>query len=92
AWIVAAGAEASRRQRLCPYDPAQVALWLAGNGHLDAVRDHVATNGGDLVEELGEYNLSTLLANAILAADPQFAASAKDVRAALRSQFPPDTR
>lgn len=72
--------------------PAQVALWLAGNGHLDAVRDHVATNGGDLVEELGEYNLSRLLANAILAADPQFAASAKDVRAALRSQFPPDTR
>lgn len=72
--------------------PAQVALWLAGNGHLDAVRDHVTANGGDLVEELGEYNLSTLLANAILAADPQFAASARDVRAALRSQFPPDTR
>lgn len=72
--------------------PAQVALWLAGNGHLDAVRDHVTASGGDLVEELGEYNLSTLLANAILAADPQFAASAKDVRAALRSQFPPDTR
>lgn len=72
--------------------PAQVALWLAGNGHLDAVRAHVAANGGDLTEELGEYNLSTLLANAILAADPQFAASARDVRAALRSQFPPDTR
>lgn len=72
--------------------PAQVALWLAGNGHLDAVRDHVAANGGDLVEELGEYNLSTLLANAILVADPQLAATAKDVRAALRSQFPPDTR
>lgn len=72
--------------------PAQVALWLAGNGHLDAVRDHVTANGGELVEELGEYNLSTQLANAILAADPQFAASAKDVRAALRNQFPPDTR
>lgn len=72
--------------------PAQVALWLAGNGHLDAVRDHVTANGGDLVEELGEYNLSTLLANAILAVDPQFASSARDVRAALRNQFPPDTR
>lgn len=72
--------------------PAQVALWLATNGHLDAVRDHVTANGGDLVQELGEYNLSTLLANAILATDPQFAASAKDVRAALRNQFPPDTR
>ncbi|MEV8369368.1 BREX system P-loop protein BrxC [Microbacterium sp. NPDC064584] len=72
--------------------PAQVALWLAGNGHLDAVRDHVMANGGDLVEELGEYNLSTLLANAIIAADPQFASSAREVRAALRNQFPPDTR
>lgn len=72
--------------------PAQVALWLAGNGHLDSVRDHVTTNGGDLNEELGEYNLSTLLANAILVSDPEFASSAKDVRAALRSQFPPDTR
>jgi len=72
--------------------PAQVALWLAGNGHLNAVHDHVTANGGDLVEELGEYNLSTLLANAILDADPQFASSARDVRAALRNQFPPDTR
>lgn len=72
--------------------PAQVALWLAGNGHLDAVRAHVTANGGDLVEELGEYNLSGLLANAILASDPEFAGSAKEVRAALRSQFPPDTR
>lgn len=72
--------------------PAQVALWLAGNGHLDTVREHVTAKGGDLNEELAEYNLSTLLAKAILASDPDFAASAKDVRAALRSQFPPETR
>ncbi|HET7476200.1 MAG TPA: BREX system P-loop protein BrxC [Dermatophilaceae bacterium] len=72
--------------------PAQVALWLASKGHLDAVRDHITANGGDFIEELGEYNLSTRLANAILASDPEFAASAKDVRVALRSQFPPDTR
>lgn len=72
--------------------PAQVALWLYGNGHLETVRQHVVANGGDLIEELGEYNLSSLLANAILVADPDFANSAKDVRAALRSQFPPDTR
>ena len=72
--------------------PAQVALWLAGNGHLNAVRDHVVSAGGNFVEELSEYNLSTLLANAILAVDPEFAASAKDVRASLRSQFPTDTR
>ncbi len=72
--------------------PAQVALWLAGSGHLDAVREYITAHGGDFIEELNEYNLSTLLANAILAENPEFAASAKDVRAALRNQFPSDTR
>lgn len=72
--------------------PAQVALWLAGDGHLTSVRDHIAANGGDLVEELAQYNLSALLANAIIAVKPDFASSARDVRAALRNQFPPDKR
>lgn len=73
-------------------EPAQVALWLAGNGHLDTVRAHVEDNGGDFAEELSEYNLSTLLANAILAADPSFASNGAEVRSALRSQFPPEAR
>ncbi|MET9326723.1 BREX system P-loop protein BrxC [Tsukamurella sp. NPDC003166] len=72
--------------------PARVALWLEGNGHLGAVGDHITATGGDLLEELGEYNVSDRLAKAILACDPEFAASARDVRAALRSQFPPHTR
>lgn len=73
-------------------EPAQVALWLAGNGHLDAVRTQVEAAGGDFTEELREYNLSTRLANAILTVDPAFAATGADVRKALRSQFPPDAR
>lgn len=73
-------------------EPAQVALWLADNGHLDAVRAHVEANGGDFIQELSEYNLSTRLANAILAIDPDFAANGADVRKALRSQFPPEAR
>lgn len=73
-------------------EPAQVALWLAGRGHLDAVRAHVEANGGDFIEELSEYNLSTRLANAILAVDPSFAANGADVRKGLRSQFPPEAR
>lgn len=73
-------------------EPAQVALWLAGRGHLDAVRAQVEANGGDFIEELSEYNLSTRLADAILSADPSFAASGADVRKALRSQFPPEAR
>ena len=72
--------------------PTQVALWLAGKGQLDEVRSHVEEAGGDFIEELGEYNLSIRLANAILAVDPGFADTGADVRKALRSQFPPDTR
>lgn len=71
--------------------PAQVALWLAGKGDLDAVRTHVEAAGADFIEELSEYNLSTRLADAILAVDPSFAASGADVRKSLRSQFPPES-
>lgn len=71
-------------------EPAQVALWLADQRHLDAVRSLVETNGADFIDELSEYNLSTRLADAILEVDPSFAASGADVRKALRSQFPPD--
>lgn len=70
--------------------PAQVALWLASKGDLDAVRGHVEANGGNFIEELGQYHLSTLLANSICAVDPSFATTSADVRNALRGQFPPD--
>lgn len=73
-------------------EPARVALWLASKGELDTVRTHIESNGGDFIEELSEYNLSTRLAEAILALEPSFAASSADVRKALRSQFPPETR
>ena len=52
---------------------------------------HVEAAGADFIEELSEYNLSTRLADAILAVDPSFAASGADVRKALRSQFPPES-
>ena len=71
--------------------PLMVALWLADNGHLDAVREHIVANDGDIIEELAEYHLSRL-ANAILAVDPEFASSAKDVRGQLSSQFPTSAR
>ena len=71
--------------------PAQVALWLAGQGILDAVRNHITQAGGDPAQELDEFNLSTLLAEAILAADPGYATSPAEVRKALRAQFPPET-
>jgi hypothetical protein len=60
--------------------PTQVALWLAGKEQLDVVRSHVEAAGGDFIEELSEYNLSSRLAEAILAVDPGFAHTAAAVR------------
>ncbi|MFK4850184.1 BREX system P-loop protein BrxC [Microbacterium sp. ZW T6_19] len=68
--------------------PARVALWLDGKGILGAVRAHVEAHGGSFLEELSQYNVSTLLADAVLAVDPDFAANGADVRKALRTQFP----
>lgn len=73
-------------------EPAQVALWLAGKGQFDAVRAHVEAAGADFIEELSEYNLSTDLANAILAVDPSFAASAVDVKNLLLNQYPTENQ
>lgn len=72
--------------------PARVALWLDGRGELDAVRAHVEAAGGRFIEELDTYNLSTLLAEAIVAVAPDFADSEADVRKALRNQFPPEAK
>lgn len=72
--------------------PARVALWLDGRGELDPVRAHVEAAGGRFIEELDTYNLSTLLAEAILTVAPDFADSGADVRKALRNQFPPEAK
>jgi hypothetical protein len=72
--------------------PAQVALWLAGKGQLDAVRERVETAGGNFSEALDEYNLNELLSEAILSVDPHYADSAGDVRKALRAQYPSVTQ
>jgi len=72
--------------------PARVALWLDGRGELDAARAHVEAAGGHFIEELDEYNLSTLLADAILAVAPDFAVSGAEVRKSLRSQYPPEAK
>jgi len=68
--------------------PAQVALWLVDEGLYDDVARHVSEAGKDLRRELGGYNLSATLADAILAARPGFAPDAAAVRGQLKNQFP----
>ncbi|MCK4547430.1 MAG: BREX system P-loop protein BrxC, partial [Candidatus Eisenbacteria sp.] len=67
---------------------AAFCLWLKKNGIFDAVRTEVEAAGKAFFDELHDLYVSPILAVAVLAADPDFAADLKQARAALRSQFP----
>ena len=70
------------------YPQARFCLWLRKNDIYDQVCATVEAQGRDFRRELNDMYVSPLIAKALLAADPNFAASEKDARAALRAQFP----
>ena len=70
------------------YPQARFCLWLKKNGHYDQVSQAVAAQGRDFRSELSDLYVSPLLAKALLDADPSFAGSEREARAALREQFP----
>ena len=67
---------------------ARFCIWLKKNGIYDQVRAAVEEHGRDFRGELNDLYVSPRLAKALLTVDPDFAASEKDARAALRAQFP----
>jgi len=67
---------------------AQFCMWLQKNGIFDQVEAAVEVAGKDFFGELHDLYVSPVLAQAVLDADPDFAADRKQARAALRSQFP----
>lgn len=67
---------------------AQFCMWLQRNGFFERVKAEVKAAGKEFLDELHELYVSPILAKAILAADPDFAADLKQARAALRAQFP----
>ena len=70
------------------FPQAQFCLWLRKNNIYDQVRTAVEAGDRDFRRELNDLYVSPLIAKALLAADPDFASSEKDARAALRAQFP----
>jgi phage tail protein X len=68
--------------------PARVALWLQSEGMYDDVVRHIDQAGAQPLAELRRYNVSTRLADAILAAKPGYAESSAAVRSLLKAQFP----
>ena len=67
---------------------AQFCMWLQKNGIFDQVKASTETAGKEFFGELHDLYVSPVLAQAVLDADPGFAADIKQARAALRTQFP----
>ena len=67
---------------------ARFCLWLKKNGIYDKVRANVEAQGREFRGELNDLYVSPLIAGAVLAADPHFAANEGEARKALREQFP----
>ena len=67
---------------------AQFCMWLQKNGIFDQVKAAVEGAGKEFFSELHDLYVSPILSKAVLDADPDFAGDLKQVRAALRTQFP----
>ena len=67
---------------------ARFCLWLKRNGIYDQVSTALEERGRDFRRELNDLYVSPLIAGALLAADPSFAAGEREARQALRNQFP----
>ena len=70
------------------YPQARFCLWLKKNGVYDQVRAAVEAAGRDFRRELNDLYVSPVIAQALLTADPNFAASERAAKSLLREQFP----
>ena len=70
------------------FPQARFSLWLKRNGIYDQFRAEVEVAGRSLRSELSDLYVSPVIARALLATDPGFAAGEREARAALRAQFP----
>jgi hypothetical protein len=72
-------------------EPAQFVLWLHREGLLEQVRSAVEAAGKPWAKELRSLYVSPVIADALLAAQPDFASSPTEARSLLKTQFPPVT-
>ena len=70
------------------YPQARFCLWLKKNGLYDQVRATVEAAERDFRRELNDLYVSPVIAQALLAAVPDFAASERETKSVLREQFP----
>ena len=67
---------------------ARFCFWLREKGYLDAVRSAVEAEGSRWLDELDELYVSPLIAGAVLAQDPDYAAGNREARDVIRQQYP----
>jgi hypothetical protein len=67
---------------------ARFCFWLREKGYLDAVRSAVEAEGSRWLDELDELYVSPLIAEAVLAQDPDYAAGNREARDVIRQQYP----
>ena len=70
------------------YEAARLVLWLKKDDLLEDVNSYLAGQGRTLSGELLDMYVSDHLANAILAAKPDYAETAAEVRKGIRAGFP----
>lgn len=71
------------------YPTARFVMWLKHAGLLSKVESHIKKAGKSFEAELKHLYVSPLIAQALRAADPEFAKSDADARAILKAQYPP---
>src|SRR5690606_6385902 len=73
------------------YPQAQFCLWLHDQGWFEQVKSAVEAAGKQWSSELNNLYVSGHMAKALMACDPNFAASEADARNTIKAQFPPRT-
>ena len=73
------------------YAQADFCFWLKEQGFIESVRGAVENADKDWLKELNNLHVSGLIANAVLACDPNFARDEKEARQTIRSRFPNKT-
>lgn len=70
------------------YAQAQFCLWLHDQGYFDSVKASIEKAGKDWTAELNNLYVSGLIARAVTACDPKFAANETEARKTIRETFP----
>lgn len=74
------------------YARARFTIWARENGYLDPLRTAIENEDRTFEKEIHDLYVSPVIAKALLEIDPTLGTSINEVRALLKTQFPPTTK